>query len=138
LIAAAEGLQAPGTGTNIYENYTLTTAVSGWPVGWIDNSRLLTNAYIATVENPFGGYASATIYSSSGTILATPALPELLSLQTVSTDSVYSPYRNSIYSLTTGDLILGFGAVTSPNVGGALVGNYLVYPSGDLVLAVQN
>ena len=138
LIAAATGLQAPGTATNIYHNYTLTTAVSGWPVGWIDNSRLLTNTYVSSFQDPAGGYSSATIYSSGGTILATPALPELQSLETVSTDSIYSPYKNSIYSLTTGALSFGNGnVVTTPNVAGALVGSYVVYPSGALVVAVQ-
>jgi Putative Ig domain len=139
LIAAAAGLQAPGTATNIYHNYALTTAVAGWPVGWIDNSRLLTNTYIATVEYP-DQYSGATIYSSSGTILATPAFPGpgLQNLEAVSVDSIYSPFTNSIYSLTTGGLIFGNGdGVSSPNVGGALVGSYLVYPSGALVVAVQ-
>jgi hypothetical protein len=139
LMAVAGGLQAPGTATNIYQNFTLTTAVSGWPVGWIDNSRLLTNTYLATIGSPSGAYSSATIYSSSGTILATPPLPELYSLETVSTDSIYSPFRNSIYSLTTGDLSFGNGnVVPTPNVPGALVGNYVVYPSGAVVVAVQD
>jgi hypothetical protein len=139
LIAAAEGLQTPGTATIIHQNYTLTTAVSGWPVGWIDNSRLLTNIYVATFGAPNGEYSSATIYSSGGAVLATPALPELYSLETVSADTIYSPYRNSIYSLTNGTLSFGNGdVVASPNVPGALVGSYVVYTSGALVLADQD
>jgi hypothetical protein len=138
LIAAAAGAQAPGTATNIYQNYTLTTAVSGWPVGWIDNSRLLTNTYRATIESPNGAYSNAAIYSSSGSVLATPTLPELWSLDAVTSDSIYSPFRNSIYSLTTGDLSFGDGnVVTSPDVGGALAGSYVVYSSGAMVVAVQ-
>jgi hypothetical protein len=136
LIAAAGGPQAPGTGTNIYQNFVLTTAVSGWAVGWIDNSRLLANIYLSTIDSPQGAYSSATIYSTTGAVLATPALPELHNLETVSTDSIYSPYRNSIYSLSTGALTFGNGNVVLPP-GGALVGNDIVYPSGALVVAVQ-
>jgi hypothetical protein len=139
LMAVADGLQSPGTATNIYQNFTLTTAVAGWPVGWIDNSRLLTSTYVASIEYPNGVYSSATIYSSAGATLATPALPELLSLETVSTDSIYSPYRNSIFSLATGELSFGNGdVVISPNVAGTLAGSYVVYPSGAMVIAVQD
>jgi len=137
LMAVAEGLQAPGTGTNIYQNFTLTTAVSGWPVGWIDNSRLLTNTYVDSEASVV--YSGATIYSASGAVLATPALPELQNLETVNADSIYSPDRNSIYSLTTGQLIFGSGNVVGlPNVAGALVGSYVVYPVGPLVVAVAD
>ena len=131
--AAAAGFPVLGTATNIYQNYTLTTAVAGWPVGWIDNSRLLTNTY-----DPLGAYLGATIYSSSGTIIATPALPELFTLHTVSPGSIYSPYRNSIYSPTTGALSFGTGnVVVAPDVPGAVVGSYVVYASGALIVADQ-
>jgi hypothetical protein len=137
LMAVAEGPQAPGTGTNIYKNFTLTTAVSGWPVGWIDNSRLLANTYVNSDASVV--YSSATIYSAAGAVLATPALPELQSLETVDTDSIFSPGKDSIYSLTTGQLIFGTGNVVgSPDVGGAVVGSYVVYPSGALVVGVAD
>lgn len=107
--------------TNIYQHGTLITAISGIPVGWIDNNRILVNQYTAAA----GGtqYAGAVIYDSTGVRLATPALPELKSIQTVTPDSVYDPSHNAIYSLTTGQPTWtaaypgsGLGAVAGPHV----------------------
>lgn len=117
--------------TNIFKNGTLVTAVPGAAVGWIDNDRLLVNQYIA------GGvgstqYRGCTVYSSAGVSLATPSLPELKSIQTVNSDSVYDPSHNAIYSLTTGQPIW---TASFPSSGvGAVSGVYVVYESGHSVV----
>jgi hypothetical protein len=137
LIALATGLQAPGTGTNIYQNYMLTTAVQGWPVGWISNSALLVNTYINSPHDyPLGAYSSATIYSSAGAALPTPVLPELINLVPINSTQIYSPSRNSIYSLTNGALLFGNGELfTYPNLGGTVVGSEVVFATDSLVVA---
>ncbi len=71
-------------------------------MGWLDNARLLVNQYAVPTDEDYITYSGCTIYSPTGAALATPPLPELLSIQPVTSDTVYSPARNAIYSLTTG------------------------------------
>jgi hypothetical protein len=144
LIAAYNAAQSSTSVTNIFKNGTLVTAVPGAAVGWIDNNRLLVNQYGPTKYQGAGPYLGCTIYSSTGAALATPPLPELQSIQTVNSDSVYDPTdsanypHNAIYSLTTGQptwtgsfpesgpgLLSGVGAVS---------GAYVVYASGHSVV----
>jgi hypothetical protein len=116
--------------TNLYSNGTLVTAVPGWVVGWLDNSRVLVNSYTQTNNAPM--YNGSTIYSSSGAQLSAPSLPELQSLQVVSADSVYDPGSNAIYSTTT-----GMATWTSPSPStevGAIAGSSVVFASGSQVV----
>jgi hypothetical protein len=134
LIAASNGGQNPNTSTNIYQNYTLVASVPGLAVGWIDNGHLLVNSYKLSNESVTGGlYTGCTVYSPTGTILSTPALPELTSIQTVTPSNIYAPNQNAIYSLTTG-APTWTGGVQAKNVG-AIAGNYAVFMSGAQVLA---
>jgi Putative Ig domain len=133
------GAYAPGSGspqsvTNIFKNGTLVSAVPGLAVGWIDNDRILVNQYVlATVgTHQIIQYGGSAIYSSAGVQLATLALPELKSIQTVNSDSVYDPSRNAIYSLTTGKPTW---TASFPGSGvGAVSGAYVVYESGHSVV----
>jgi hypothetical protein len=119
------------SGTNIYSNGILVTAVPGWVVGWLDDSRILVNTYtLSRLGTP--AYTSSTIYSSAGTRLAAPPLPELQSLQIVNAGSVYDPGSNAIYSTTTGTATWTSG---SPSTGvGAVAGSDVVFASGSQVL----
>jgi hypothetical protein len=131
LIAAYTGTSGPQSATNIFKNGTLVTAIPGIAVGWIDNNRLLVNQYIT---NGYLGvqYSGCIIYSAAGISLATPALPELKSIQTVTSDSVYDPTHNAIYSLTTGQ---STWTASFPSSGvGAVAGPYVVYESGHRVV----
>jgi hypothetical protein len=95
-------------------------------VGWIDNQRLLVNSYNSNNQ------VVATIYNSAGAIVGTPNLPELPSIQTVNSDSVYCPKLNTIFSLSS-----GAPTWTSPNPTtgvAAVAGSYVVYASGTRVL----
>ena len=119
--------------TSIFKNGTLVTAVPGAAVGWIDNNRILVNQYVL-VDSRMGTvqYGGCTIYSSAGVQLATPPLPELKSIQTVNSDSVYDPAYNTIYSLTTGQPI--WTGSYPGSVVGAVAGAYVVYESGHSVV----
>jgi hypothetical protein len=138
LIAVYNVAQSSTSVTNIYKNGALVTAVPGAAVGWIDNNRLLVNTYGPSYGVQPGPYLGSTIYSSAGTSLATPALPQLQSIQTVNSDSVYDPASNAIYSLTTGQATW---TASYPNSGqgllsgvGAVSGSYVVYASGHSVV----
>ncbi|MGA8728372.1 MAG: hypothetical protein WB608_06440, partial [Terracidiphilus sp.] len=86
--------------------------------------------------------SGCTIYTAAGTVIATPPLPELLNIQPVTSDTVYDPSRNAIYSLLTGQ-----ATWTSPyppdsgNAGvawiGAVSGPYVVFESEGRVIAVK-
>jgi hypothetical protein len=115
---------------SIYQNGTLLTSLSGWPVGWLDNGRLLINDY-ATGGSGYD-YQGAKIYGPTGTLLATPPIPELRSIQVVTSDLVYVPSLNQILSLSTGARTWASG---DPSSGvGAVAGSEVVFVSGSLVL----
>jgi hypothetical protein len=130
LVAAASGGNIQTT--TIYKNGAVTTAVNGGVVGWLDNTRLLANEYAVNVSLPGSyHYAGAEIFSSSGSNLSSPPIPEIQSLQVVTADSIYSPSTNTIMSLTTGGTLwasadtacllssyncVGAGAVTGSQV----------------------
>jgi hypothetical protein len=126
LIAAASGPQSNTVGTNIYKNGVLVTAVPGWPLAWLDNSQLLVKSYA-----PFtNSYASSTVYDSSGAKLATPAIPELFSVQPAGSGQIYSSDQNSIFSLATGSVTWTGGL---PSTAGAVAGQYVVFAKGSKV-----
>jgi hypothetical protein len=141
LVAVYNVAEDPSSATSIFKNGTLVTAVPGSAVGWIDNDRLLVNQYAISRDGSktFGvehtleiQYNGCIIYSSAGVQLATPSLPELRSIQTVNSDSVYDPSYNAIYSLTTGQPTW---TASFPSSGvGAVSGAYVVYESGHSVV----
>jgi hypothetical protein len=117
--------------TNIYDNGTLVTAVTGWVVGWLNDSDILVNDYTPIINGIT--FSGSVIYDSAGTKIAAPPLPELQSLQIVSTDSVYDPGSNAIYSTTTG---LATWTSANPSTGvGAVAGSNVVFASGSNVVA---
>lgn len=125
------GGQAANPSTNIIQNGTLITAVPGAGVGWIDNTHLLANQWIPQFYGNYV-YGSSTIYSSTGQVLGTPPLPEIVQFQDVSSDSIYVPQQNSIYSLTTGQP-LWTGTYPSSGIG-AVSGSLIVYESGTSIV----
>jgi hypothetical protein len=109
--------------TNILHNGSLVTAVAGVGIGWIDDGRILVNQYSGTPSS-----TGSSIYSAAGVLLAAPALPELKTIQTVTTDSVYDPSHNAIYSLTNGQPVWT-GSFGGSGLG-AVAGSYVIYQSG--------
>ncbi len=89
-------------------------------------------------------YAASTIYSPAGVALSTPALPEVGNnytytgnIQTVTSDTIYDPASNSIYSLTTGQVVWTGSLPGLPGFSGsgAVAGPNIVYESGNFVIA---
>jgi hypothetical protein len=147
----------------IYQNGQLIGTVGGLggAVGWIDNSHLLVNFYVW--ETPPPGtlpgrepsipilvYAGCNIVSPTGEVLAATLLPELNIIQPVTSDTVYQPSLNVIYSLTTGQAVWtspypwDTASSGSRTVGfadeeriGAISGPYVVYESDGEIIAVR-
>lgn len=132
--ASTEPYSAPNPTTSIYKNGVLTTAVPGWVLGWLDNARLLASNYQEEAAPPHNTvYLGNIIYSSQGSVLSAPSLPEISAIDVVSADAVYSPKLNTIFSLTTSAPIWMSG---NPSTGvGAVSGSQIVFASGNLVLA---
>lgn len=123
------GSTSSTTGTNIYNGATLTTAVLGIPVGWIDNDRLLINRY--TRELNYGVYNRCEFVSPTGTVTTCPALPHIQRMQTVTPNSIYSPVHNQIFDLTTGSTLWSSSAAADGE--GAVAGGDVVFASGATV-----
>jgi hypothetical protein len=99
-------------------------------------SRLLVDDFAVNSECNCLKYSGSTIYSSTGTVVGTPALPALPSIQTVTADTVYSSQYNAIYSLTTGAATwTGTPPPTQYSPVGAIVGSYAVVVFGSEVVA---
>lgn len=138
LVAVSYGPN-PGATTDIYTDGTLTTAVPGWALGWLDNTRLLAEQFGVDTGLPgnIPFYVSTLIFSSSGTNLGGASIPQLQTLQVLTSDSIYSQQTNTIISVTTGATYWASAdpicQVSCPNVG-AVSGSQAIFASGALVL----
>jgi hypothetical protein len=124
-------------GTNILQNGNLVTAVTGWPVGWIDDGHLLVDDYKAD-STGLSGYESCAVYSPTGQITGPCALPSVTAFQTVTSDSIYAVNLAEILSVGTGSVSWMSGDPASLSAGGsvgAVAGNRVVFLSGTKVLA---
>lgn len=152
LIAVSTGDYSSTSTTSIYKNGVLAATVNGFAVGWIDNNRVLVDTFGPLGTHVYPPYLGAVIYDATGTQLTTlTALPQLppagqsLPLSTtaffpVDSNSIYSPYTYTIYSLTTGaatwtEPLPHPGTTTVPYSGASAVsGNYIVFTSGAHIL----
>ena len=132
LIATRTEPASENSTTNIFLNGVLMAAVPGWAVGWIDDSRLLVNTYVLACSGTCTIYKGCTVYDANGVVLSTPPLPEIVSFQTVTSDWIYAPPLNAIYSVSSGALIwMNADQATAS----AVSGPYIVYSFGSQVLA---
>jgi hypothetical protein len=142
-LAAVTECTRPTSVVNVYQDGQLVSAVTGVGVGWIDNGRLLVNNYSYQGNGDYPVYSNCTIYSPTGTALATLSLPELKSIQPVTSDSVYSPQKNAIYSLTTSQATWTSPYLPDSNLAlpgggvGVIAGSYVVFESQGRVIAVS-
>jgi hypothetical protein len=129
-IAVSDRDRTAFTVTNLYVNGALAAAVSGWAVGWIDDSKLLVNTYAD--QTPGFAYSGSKVVNAAGQVLSTPALPETVNLLPLTADSSYSPHRNMIFSATTGDTLWSSASPTLEGVG-AVAAARVVFASGATV-----
>ncbi len=135
-----------GFGTNLWQNDKLVTAVSGWPAGWIDDAHLLVNTYQADYFDPEEtDYIGCAIYGPTGMSAGSCSLPQVLSFQTVTSDTLYALNLNAIVSVSTGAVSWASGDAVATSVNvlelptltfmDTLAGNHVVFVSGSLVVA---
>jgi hypothetical protein len=133
-IAVADRACASDTGTNIFEGSTLVGAAAGCPVGWIDDARLLVNRYVP----PGANYSGAQIVDATGLILATPALVEVREIQALGGNEIYSPERNQIFDVATGNPVWSSPTPTGDSIhAGAVAGNNVYFTSDDRQATVR-
>ncbi|MDE1176897.1 MAG: Ig domain-containing protein [Edaphobacter sp.] len=123
------GLPAPTS--PIYKNGALVGGVTGGAIGWLDDNTLLTNIFdVDSVTGTSLVYKGAVIYNAAGVQQATSAIPLLNRIQVVTSDQIYSPEKNAIFSLATGQPVW---TATKPSTNGAVVGSSVVFASGSQV-----
>lgn len=150
---AATSAANPTPGTNILQNGTALTAVTGLPIGWIDDGHLVVNTFSETTGTGGGTtvYAGCNVYSPSGQSTGPCVLPQVTEFQSVTSDTLYAPILGEIVSVSTGavswasgdtvsgsraPMLPGFPQYTGgPPLPSALAGNRVVFESGAKVLA---
>ena len=133
-----------GFGTNLWQNDKLVTAVSGWPAGWIDEGvgEHVPGGLVRSEETDYIGCA---IYGPTGMSAGSCSLPQVLSFQTVTSDTLYALNLNAIVSVSTGAVSWASGDAVATSVNvlelptltfmDTLAGNHVVFVSGSLVVA---
>jgi hypothetical protein len=120
----------PGSATSIFTGNQVVTAVPANVVGWIDSSTILADLF--AMQHYGLVYTGSAIYDKTGALLSNPALPQLSNLLPVSSNSIYSPQLNTIFSLTTGSPIW---TSPLPSTGvGAIAGNQVIFASGSRIV----
>jgi hypothetical protein len=132
-IAIASGGPDASAGTDIYVNGVLTTAAAGWPLGWLDDTRLLLNRYHGG-QRP--GFDDVAIIDSTGAVLDTSPIPELLFMQRVSPTRIYSPEMNTLIDLDTGDTVWSSFS-EARRLLGAVAGNYVVFAARGATVRIE-
>jgi hypothetical protein len=128
-MATGVGDPNPQTGTNLYLNGTLAGAATGWPVGWLDDSRLLVNRYRLDTGTPaFDGIA---VLNATGAVISTVPtfLRQLRRMQPVTAGSIYSPEYNVVLDVANGQVIWQ-SALPHADALGAAAGPVIVFQSG--------
>jgi hypothetical protein len=121
--------------TSIYQNGTLTTSLSGLAVGWLDDSRVLVDSVTDSGLGvpTYTDYKGASLYSPTGTLLSSPTLPAVYTLQALGGDLIYAPGPNEVLSVSSAQAVW---ASADPASGlGALTNSDVVFVSGTLLLA---
>jgi hypothetical protein len=125
---AMTDIERPSTSstTQLYQGSTLVTAVSGYAVGWIDDSHVLLQYYKYNSTYGLTQYDHSVVYTNQGVVAYSPTLPEIKSFDTISATKIFSHTDSNIYDVTTGNLVWSGGVPA----GGAAAGPYAVYVSG--------
>ena len=121
-----------GNNTNIYQNYSLLTTVTGRVVAFVSNSEVVADV------SAFNGLPSATaLYQITSPVpLASPPVPRPLGAVPLSAAAIYLPQPSSVYSLPDGARLWGPGPTSyqyyyTPSARGPGAGN------GTLVVTVS-
>jgi hypothetical protein len=132
--ASTQRFSTPNPVTSIYQSGVLGRSAPGWIVGWLDDTTFLVDNYQVSATPPNDTvYLGNIIYSASGSVISKPSLPEALDYTVITSDAVYSPSKNVIYSLATSGPAWMSGSRSSGI--GAASASQVVFTSDTLVLA---
>jgi hypothetical protein len=104
LVTSSAG-PSPEAMANFFTSGIATGSAQGWPVGWLDESRLLVNRYLPRIVGQDPGFEECQIVNENGQVLASTSLPELQEFQTIGTDLIYSAALNSIFDVNSGSAV---------------------------------
>jgi len=114
-------------GTNIYQNDAFFSAAPGLAVTWLANDDLLATSV--------PGQTNRVIYNSAGILQQTTPLPSAFGMagpvQVLGADSVYDPFTNRIYSVTTGAVTW---STATQSYGGVVAGSNVVFVANSQVV----
>lgn len=91
--------------TNIFRNGTVIGTANGYPVGWLDDSRLVVNTFGSPDAAPsnFVSFSGANICDTTGRVVAPLPVPvQLQTLTPVGSTQFYDPWSDAIYDLDGG------------------------------------
>jgi WD40 repeat protein len=128
----SNGVRVVDTTTNLRTAAALVGAAPGVSIGWIDDSRVLLNRYRDRAG--ISQYVGANIVNDIGVLVASPPLPEIGRFQTVTANTIYSPERNALYDLTTGNPIW-LSALRIKREVGEVAGANVVFATASFVRA---
>lgn len=130
--ALASGGQSENTTTQLYRNLTLSGAVQGFALGWIDDDSLLVNTY---ERGRFGStqYLGAKIYDANGVLKGSPSLPVLTTFSGAGSSRIYAPLLNTIFDTQSGAAV--WTSSLGPAQRGTVAGNQVVSVIGSYVYA---
>lgn len=130
-VAVVSGPADANATTNILINGTLTTAVTGWASGWLDNDRLLVNRFdwgrFSTIR-----FTGAVVVNRAGQETPSPQTDARRILQPIDSNRFYAD-NNQIYSVSTGEVLW-----SSPNEFGyigAVTPDHVIFASGATIRA---
>jgi hypothetical protein len=135
------------SGSNVYVNANRTTAFGGTVEGWLTPTTMLVSNFTYDQNNLLYTFTGTAIYNTSGMLVQSTPLSVTDAIQVLSATSVYSTYRNAIYSVSSAAATWASGSQFLPatanpylfvSSGGAVSGSKVVFLAGtspNLVLA---
>lgn len=122
--------------TNIFNGGRIVGTAQGYPVGWLDNARLVVNTYAQLDGGPPGDpvYTGSSVCDTQGAVIAPLALPEIdeFSLVGAGGTQIYAPQTNTIYNVSDGSVV--WTSLDSPQGVGDVAGNFVVMLNNHQVL----
>ncbi len=133
IAAISTGIQDDDTVTHLMVGQGFRSVVPGVVRGWIDDTRFLTSIYQNERSPGISSFLHSAVFDTDGNRLSTTSLPDVGSILPVTSDLIYSPRTNTIYSLSTGAPVWTSAAASRQT--GAVAGTSVVFASGTKVIA---
>lgn len=131
---ASESPTASAT-TNIFSGGRIVGTAQGYPVGWLDNERLVVNAFEGLDGSPnVALYAGTFICDAQGAVIASLPVPGEIDGFTVlgGGTQIYDAETNTIYNVSSGSV--AWTSSDSPQSLGDVAGNFVVMANDHQVL----